>query len=221
MAYFAGAHAQKAGLLQKAKEYLSLASDNEYIDEDLRNAAHNSVLTLMREGLKDKADTLRVLEEYKQMYSQKPDDDLLMNAIYVMYSDLKDKDSMRSLLDARLAQDPKNYMALANKGLMAMEENNADDAIKYLSQAVEVQQENSVVRMYLGICYNAKAVTTSETDKDKAHEIFKLAIDQFDKCKELDPDMMQSKWGYHRYQAYYNYYGEDAPETQQAEADSK
>ena len=32
---------------------------------------------------------------------------------------------------------------------------------------------------------------------------------------------MQSNWGYNRYNAYYNYYGEDAPETKQAEADSK
>ena len=33
--------------------------------------------------------------------------------------------------------------------------------------------------------------------------------------------MLQAKWGYNRYNAYYNYYGEDAPETKQAEADSK
>ncbi len=221
VAYFAGSHSQKTGLVAKAREYYEIAADNQFVDEEIRNAAHNSVLTLMREGLKDKADTLRVLEEYKQMYSQKPDDDLLMNAIYVMYSELKDKDSMRSLLDARLEKDPNNYMALANKGLMAMEDNNADEAINYLSKAVDIQPENSVVRMYLGICYNAKASTTSETDPAKAKEIFKLAIDQFDKCKELDPDMMQSRWGYNRYQAYYNYYGEDAPETKQAEADSK
>jgi hypothetical protein len=32
---------------------------------------------------------------------------------------------------------------------------------------------------------------------------------------------MQSNWGYNRYNAYYNYYGENAPETKQAEADSK
>ena len=33
--------------------------------------------------------------------------------------------------------------------------------------------------------------------------------------------ILQSNWGYNRYNAYYNYYGENAPETKQAEADSK
>ena len=32
--------------------------------------------------------------------------------------------------------------------------------------------------------------------------------------------MLQAKWGYNRYNAYYNHYGEDAPETKQAEAES-
>ena len=43
----------------------------------------------------------------------------------------------------------------------------------------------------------------------------------FDKAKELDPDMLQAKWGYNRYNAYYNYYGADAPETKKAEEESR
>ena len=221
VAYFAGVHAQKVGEIKKAGEYFKVAANNNYVEDEIKNAAHNSVLSLMREGLKDKADTLRVLEEYKEMYAQAPDDDLLMNAIYQIYSELKDKDNMHSLLDSRLAKDPNNFVALANKGLMAMEENNATSAIEYLERASNIQPENAVVLMYLGVCYNAKAAETAETDQAKAKEIFKKAVDTFDKCKELDPDKLNARWGYNRYQAYYNYYGEDAPETKQAEADSK
>ena len=220
VAYFAGVQAQKAGNLVKAREYFSLTAENEYVDKDFKNDANNKILLIMREGMKDKADTLRVLEEYKKMYSQKPDDDLLMNAIFVIYNEMKDKANMNSLLDARLAKDPKNYMALANKGLMAMDENNADEAIKYLTMASEVEPTNAVVKMYIGICLNAKASQTADTDPVKAKEIFKQAIDVFDKCKELDPDKLNAKWGYNRYQAYYNYYGENAPETKQAEQES-
>ena len=33
--------------------------------------------------------------------------------------------------------------------------------------------------------------------------------------------MLQAKWGYNRYNAYYNYYGADAPETKKAEEESR
>ena len=219
--YFAGVSAQKLGDLAKAREYFEAAAYNNYVDKEIKDAAYNSILALMREGLKDKADTLRVLNEYKEMYAKAPEDDLLMNAIYNMYSEMKDKSSMKSLLDERLARDPNNFIALANKGLLAIDENDVNNAIKYLEQARKVDESNAVVLQYLGVCYNSKASETAETDKAKAKEIYKTAVDILDKCKQLDPDKLNSKWGYYRWQAYYNYYGPDAPETKQAEADSK
>ena len=41
----------------------------------------------------------------------------------------------------------------------------------------------------------------------------------FDKAKELDPDKNMSNWGYNRYNAYYNLYGENDPRTKAAEAE--
>lgn len=220
VAYFAGRNAEKLGELAKARSYYSIVAKNIYVDEKFRDDARNKELTLMREGLKDKADSLRVLEEYKDMYTKAPDDDLLMNALYTMYRDLKDKDNMYAVLDARLAKDPNNFMALANRGLAAMEENDAAKGIEYLEKAVAVQPENVAVLHWLGVCYNAKAGELSETDKVKSKELFKKAIDVFDKCKALDPEN-NFNWAYSRFQAYYNFYGPDAPETKQAEADSK
>ena len=59
---------------------------------------------------------------------------------------------------------------------------------------------------------------TSAADKKN---YYKEAVELYDKCKQVDPDMMQIKWGYNRFNAYYNYYGPEAPETKQAEADYK
>ena len=221
VAYFTAISAKKLGDLAKARFYYSIAAKNDYIvNKDIRNDARNEELTLMRAGLKDKADSLRVLEEYKEMYTQTPDDDLLLNALYSMYRDMKDKDNMYAVLDARLEKDPNNFMALANRGLAAMEENNAANAIEYLEKALAVQPKNVAVLHWLGVCYNAKAGESSETDQAKSKEFFKKAIDVFDKCKELDPEN-NFNWAYSRFQAYYNFYGPDAPETKQAEADSK
>ena len=111
-------------------------------------------------------------------------------------------------------------MALANRGLSAMDENDATKAIEYLEKANEVQPENVYVLYSLGRCYNAKASEFAESDPAKSKETFKKAVDILDKCKELDPDNTYS-WAYSRYQAYYNYYGPDAEETAGAQADAQ
>ena len=63
----------------------------------------------------------------------------------------------------------------------------------------------------------------AQTLEDPAQKkaLYTEAIKYYDKAKELDPDRLQANWGYNRYNAYYNLYGEDAPETKQAEADYK
>lgn len=95
----------------------------------------------------------------------------------------------------------------------------ASEAIEYLKKAFEVKPDNAVIATYTGTAYSVFAQDTEDAAKKK--ELYKEAIKYFDKAKELDPDRMQSNWGYNRYNAYYNYYGENAPETKQAEADSK
>ena len=51
--------------------------------------------------------------------------------------------------------------------------------------------------------------------------VYQEAIKVLDKAKQLDPEKAQANWGYTRYQAYYGYYGPNAAETKQAEAESK
>ena len=88
-----------------------------------------------------------------------------------------------------------------------------------LFTALAAKEDNVVVLTYLGACYNSKAGNLQDPNGRKV--VYQEAIKVLDKAKQLDPEKAQANWGYTRYQAYYGYYGPNAAETKQAEAESK
>ena len=141
-----------------------------------------------------------------------------MEKLYNMLLATGEKDAAMKILDDALAANPDNFVALADKGLGLINEN-AAEAVKCLRRAAELKPDNAAIQTYAGTALSVLAQNTEDRAAQK--DIYKEAIGFYDKAKELDPDMLQARWGYNRYNAYYNYYGADAPETQQAEADSK
>ena len=180
--------------------------------------ALNLKLEILGNDLKTKADTLQYAEKLKALYAENKTNGI-MEKLYNTYLGLGQADEANKLLDSVLAADPTNFVALADKGLALLTAQKAAEAIEYLKKAFEVKPDNAVIATYTGTAYSVFAQDTEDAAKKK--ELYKEAIKYFDKAKELDPDRMQSNWGYNRYNAYYNYYGENAPETKQAEADSK
>ena len=140
--------------------------------------------------------------------------------MYNILSAIGEKAEANKVLDDVLAKDPNNFVALADKGIAAMGEEKADEAITWLTKAVNVKPDNAVVTTYLGICLCVKAQNLDDKNPQKK-ELYGQAVKTFDKAKELDPKKETSNWGYNRFNAYYNYYGPNAPETKQAEADYK
>ena len=128
------------------------------------------------------------------------------------------KAEAEKLLDDALAKDPNNFVALADKGMGLLNDNPAE-AAKYLKRAFEQKSDNAVLATYTGTALSMQAQNTEDPAQKKA--LYTEAITYYDKAKELDPDRLQANWGYNRYNAYYNLYGEDDPKTKQAEADSK
>ena len=218
VAYFAGNLAHKAKLTDKAKKYFALCSADEKVDTQYKNAAHITMLNMMKEGLSTKADSLRAMDEFKQLYAQNSNDDLLMDVMYNFYGELNDKPAQIALLDEFLSRNPDNFIAVADKGLSMLNDNPAE-AAKYLKKAAEMKSDNAAIQTYAGTALSMQAQAVEDVAQKKA--IYTEAIKYYDKAKELDPDRLQSNWGYNRYNAYYNLYGEDAPETKQAEADMK
>ncbi|MBR1412125.1 MAG: hypothetical protein IJ577_03255 [Prevotella sp.] len=214
VAFFAGRYAFDAKDMARANKYFEIAKK----DPTQKADAENFQLYAMRSSLKNHADSLAFVDQLKQMYAAEPENEVIVDAINSMYEGL-DKKAQSEFLDQHLQKFPNSFTALANKGLMAVNANNAEEGANWLRKAAAAKPDNAVVYTYLGACLSVQAANCDDTAKSK--DLYKQAIEAFDKAKELDPNKQMANWGYNRYQAYYGLYGADDPKTKAAEADSK
>ena len=219
IAYLTGFYNWQAKDFKKAMDYAELAMTfpGEYKDQ-----AFKLKLELLKANLKTRQDSLNYVNNLRKVYNENPGNDVLLENMYNVLSAIGEKAEANKVLDDVLAKDPNNFVALADKGIAAMGEEKAEEAITWFEKAIASKPDNAAVYTYLGICICVKAQDMDDK-KDKAakKELFGKAIKAFDKAKELDPKRELANWGYNRYSAYYNYYGPDAPETKQAENDYK
>jgi len=178
--------------------------------------ALNLKLEILGDGLKTKDDSLKYVENLKSLYAEHKTNGV-MEKLYNTLIGVGQAAEADKIIDEALAADPNNFVALADKGLSLLQAQKAEEAVKYLKRAYDIKNDNAIIATYAGTAYVVQAQNVEDPAKKK--ELYKQAIEMFDKAKELDPDMLQAKWGYNRYNAYYNYYGENAPETKQAEQD--
>ena len=179
--------------------------------------ALNLKLEILGDGLKTHEDSLSYCNKLKDVYAEHKTDGVMEKLYNTLYG-IGQKDAAFKVLDDALAANPNNFVALADKGLGILNEKPEEAAI-YLKKACKLKSDNAVIQTYTGTALLLQAQNTEDPNAKRA--LYQEAIKYFDKAKELDPDRQISNWGYNRYNAYYNYYGEDAPETKHAEADSK
>ena len=215
VALFAARYAYQAKDMARCEKYCDMAMK----DETQKKDALNLKLYTMKDGLKNHADSLAYVDKLKALYAQDASNEVILDNLNGMYSSLKMEKEQVELLDAAIAANPKNFVALADKGMYFIAKNDADNAIKSLKAALEVQPENVVVMTYLGACLNVKASNLQDPNGRKV--VYQESIKHLDKAKELDPEKAQANWGYNRYQAYYGFYGPNAAETKKAEEESK
>ena len=215
VALFAARYAYQAKDAARCEKYCDIAMKSEKEAKD----ALNLKLYVMKDGLKTHEDSLQYISKLKDLYAQDQKNEVILDGLNSMYSSLKMEKEQLELLDAAIAADPNNFVALANKGMYYIQKNDADNAIKCLKTALAAKPDNVVVLTYLGACYNSKAGGLQDPNGRKV--VYQEAIKVLDKAKELDPEKAQANWGYTRYQAYYGYYGPTAAETKKAEDESK
>jgi tetratricopeptide (TPR) repeat protein len=188
-------------------------------DETQKTEALNFKLFAMRSNLKNREDSINCINQFKELYAQDPTNEVVLDGLYSMYDGMKDREAQKALLDNHLAKYPDSFTATAEKGMMAIADNNAEEGANWLRKAAALKPDNAVVQTYLGTCLNVIAGNSDDPAKRKT--AFEEAVQALDKAKELDPDKAQANWGYNRYQAYYGLYGEDDARTKAAEADMR
>ncbi len=215
VALFAARYAYQAKDVARCEKYCDIAMK----DEGQKKDALNLKLYVMKDGLKNHEDSLNYVNKLKDIYAQDNSNEVILDNLNSMYASLKMEKEQVELLDAAIAANPKNFVALADKGMYFIQQNDADNAIKSLKAALEIQPESVVVMTYLGACLNVKASNLQDPNGRKV--VYGEAIKYLDKAKELDPEKAQANWGYNRYQAYYGLYGPNDAKTKQAEEESK
>jgi hypothetical protein len=215
VAFFAGRYAFEAKQMERADKYFDIAMK----DPEMKKDALTFKLYAAGSNLKSKEDSLKYIDQLKTLYNNDPENDVLLDKLFTMYDGMKDKAAQTALLDNHLAKYPNSFAALANKGMMAIADNNAEEGANWLRKAAAASPENPVIQTYLGTCLSVQAGQTDDAAKRKA--LYQEAVQALDKAKQLDPNKQQANWGYNRYQAYYGLYGADDPKTKDAELDTK
>lgn len=216
VAFFTARYAIQLKEMARANKYLDMAME----DPEQKTDALNLKLYIGRSELKTKEDSLQYVETLKELYAKNPENAVVLDGLYIMYGELKNRKAQDDLLDGHLAKYPNDFTALADKGmLVAIDDNDPKAGAEWLRKAVAVNGKNAVVQYYLGTCLIVQAGNTDDIAQRKA--LFQEAVQALDAAKEIDPDKAQVRWGYNRYQAYYGLYGADDPKTKAAEAESK
>lgn len=215
VAFFAGRYAFDAKQMERADKYFDIAMK----DPEMKKDALTFKLYAAGSNLKSKEDSLKYIDQLKTLYNNDPENDVLLDKLFTMYDGMKDKAAQTALLDNHLAKYPNSFAALANKGMMAIADNNAEEGANWLRKAAASSPENPVIQTYLGTCLSVQAGQTDDAAKRKA--LYQEAVQALDKAKQLDPNKQQANWGYNRYQAYYGLYGADDTKTKDAELDTK
>ena len=195
VARFAAIFAYQDKDMAKALELADVALKD---PQEYENAL-NLKLEILGDGLKTKDDSLKYVENLKSLYAEHKTNGV-MEKLYNTLIGVGQSAEADKIIDEALAADPNNFVALADKGLSLLQAQKAEEAVKYLKRAYDVKNDNAIIATYAGTAYVVQAQNTEDPAKKK--EFYKQAIEMFDKA------------------AYYNYYGENAPETKQAEQDS-
>jgi len=122
-------------------------------------------------GLKlvNKGDFTQAAEHFQQAISLYPDYLAARNDLGAQYLKLKRLDEAEKLFQGVLAEDPKNFNAKFNLGLVRIERKNYLDAISELKQAKVIDSTRPVASLWLGFALlESGDLASAETELTKA-----------------------------------------------------
>ncbi len=194
-----------------AQSYLNVVMQ----DASKAKEALNLKLYFIEKGVKTHEDSVRCLEQMKQLYAQYPADADVFARVAQWYANMGQNDQQLALINERLQSDPENFTAWAMKGQTEMNAQKYDDAVgsfkKALGCKVDEEAQKALVDTFVGYCLTQKAAQTDKYDDQVA--LLKDAIPYLEEAKQLDPNRERSNWAYPLYNCYYYVNGEKDAKT--------
>jgi len=187
-----------------------LASNPEKADE-----ANEILLFSKKETLQSKADSLEYVGMVKELHKANPESERYFNLLVDYYNHVSAAEKL-AWVEEELAVAPQNKMPWAIKGEAMMNAEKWDEAIEAFKKAIEIDPEWVPCLFNTGICLNSKAIALNDQlmDKktmgltpenlEKVKAVLRDAQVYLEKTRELDPDQLQTKWGYPLYRIYYS-----------------
>lgn len=131
--------------LNRAKKVVSEA--------ELRQAIPSAAKKQYEQGLKfvNKGNFQQAANHFQQALSIYPEYLAARNDLGAQYLKLKQLDEAQKHFEIVLANDPKNFNAKFNMGLVQVERHNYRDAIALLNQAITIDSSRPVARLWIGI----------------------------------------------------------------------
>ena len=183
---------------------------------DKADEANEILLFAKKETLKSKSDSLEYVAMVKELHKANPESERYFNLLVDYYNHVSDAAEKLAWVEEEIAVAPQNKMPWAIKGESLMNAEKWDDAVDAFKKAVEIDPEWVPCLFNIGICLNSKAIALNDElmDKktmgltpenaEKVKAVLRDAQVYLEKTKELDPDQLQTKWGYPLYRIYYS-----------------
>ena len=187
-----------------------LAANPEKADE-----ANEILLFAKKETLRSKSDSLEYVGMVKDLHKANPESERYFNLLVDYYNHVDPAEKL-AWVEEELAVAPQNKMPWAIKGESLMNAEKWDEAVDAFKKAVEIDPEWVPCLFNIGICLNSKAIALNDQlmDKktmgltpenvEKVKAVLREAQVYLEKNRELDPDQLQTKWGYPLYRIYYS-----------------
>ena len=202
IAYFASLAAYNSQDYPSASRYAGVALGDTAVAKD----AMDIKILSMKAQLKTKEDSVKYLNDIKELYNQDPSNERMFSLLAEYYQSVNDNAAKNTLINNQVAQHP-SKMAWALKGESEMGDQKWADAIESYKKSLAMDPEFIQVQFNLALCQNNQAITLKDANggnlTPEAKGLLQESIANLNRIKAKDPDHLTVNWPYTLYQAYY------------------
>ena len=202
IAYFASLAAYNSQDYPSASRYAGVALGDTAVAKD----AMDIKILSMKAQLKTKEDSVKYLNDIKELYNQDPSNERMFSLLAEYYQSVNDNAAKNTLINNQVAQHP-SKMAWALKGESEMGDQKWADAIESYKKSLAMDPEFIQVQFNLALCQNNQAITLKDANggnlTPEAKGLLQESIANLNQIKAKDPDHLTVNWPYTLYQAYY------------------